>query len=64
LLINVNLGLITPPMGGILYIISQIGSIPFFTTVKGAIMPIIVLLLVMMLIIIYPAIATWLPSLM
>lgn len=64
LLINVNLGLITPPMGGILYIISQIGSIPFLTTVKGAIMPIIVLILVMVLIIIYPPIATWLPSLM
>lgn len=64
LLINVNLGLITPPMGGILYIIAQIGSIPFETTVKGAIMPIIVLILVMVLIIAFPPIATWLPSLM
>ena len=64
LLINVNLGLITPPMGGVLYIISQIGAIPFETVVKGAIMPIIVLLLVMVMMIIYPPIATWLPSLM
>lgn len=64
LLINVNLGLITPPMGGILYIVSQIGAIPFHTVVKGAIMPIVVLLLVLVMLIIYPPIATWLPGLM
>ncbi|HCY85756.1 MAG TPA: hypothetical protein DHV36_11530 [Desulfobacteraceae bacterium] len=64
LLINVNLGLITPPMGGILYIVSQIGAIPFVTVVKGALMPIAVLLLVMMMLIVYPPIATWLPGLM
>jgi len=34
------------------------------TVVKGALMPIIVLLLVMVMLIIYPPIATWLPSLM
>jgi len=64
LLINVNLGLITPPMGGILYIVSQIGAIPFQTVVKGAIMPIVVLLLVLVLLIVYPPLATWLPGLM
>ncbi len=64
LLINVNLGLITPPMGGILYIVSQIGDISFGTVVKGAVLPIIVLILVMVLLIIYPPIATWLPDLM
>lgn len=64
LLINVNLGLITPPMGGILYVIAQIGGIPFETAVKGALMPIIVLIITMLLIIIFPPIATWLPSLM
>lgn len=64
LLINVNLGLITPPMGGILYIVSQIGAIPFETVVKGAIMPIVVLLLVMVMIVLYPPIVTWLPGLM
>ncbi|MBU1168882.1 MAG: TRAP transporter large permease [Proteobacteria bacterium] len=64
LLINVNLGLITPPMGGVLYIVSQIGAIPFNKVVKGALMPIAVLLLVMFLMILYPPIATWLPSLM
>ncbi len=64
LLINVNLGLITPPMGGILYIVSQIGAIPFQTVVRGAIMPIVVLLVVLVLLIIHPPIATWLPGLM
>lgn len=64
LLINVNLGLITPPMGGVLFIISQIGAIPFETVIKGAVMPIAVLILVMVMMIIFPSIATWLPSLM
>lgn len=64
LLINVNLGLITPPMGGVLYVVSQIGAIPFQTVVKGALMPIVILLFVMVLLIIFPPIATWLPSLM
>jgi C4-dicarboxylate transporter DctM subunit len=64
LLINVNLGLITPPMGGVLYIVSQIGAIPIGTVIKGAMLPVIILLLVLVLVIIFPAIATWLPSLM
>lgn len=64
LLINVNLGLITPPMGGVLYVVCQIGAIPFHVVCKGAIMPILVLLFVMILLIIFPPIATWLPSLM
>ncbi|KJS31539.1 MAG: hypothetical protein VR64_10825 [Desulfatitalea sp. BRH_c12] len=64
LLINVNLGLITPPMGGVLYIVSQIGAIPIGTVIKGAMLPVTILLLVLVLVIIFPAIATWLPSLM
>lgn len=64
LLINVNLGLITPPMGGVLYIVSQIGGIPFETVVKGAVMPIVVLVLLLILLIAFPPIATWLPSVM
>ena len=64
LLINVNLGLITPPMGGVLFIISQIGGIHINTVIKGAILPVVVLLLMLVLLILFPPIATWLPSLM
>lgn len=64
LLINVNLGLITPPMGGVLYIISQIGGIHINTVIKGAIIPIAVLLVLLGLLLLFPQMATWLPSLM
>lgn len=64
LLINVNLGLITPPMGGVLFIISQIGAIPINTVVRGALLPVAVLLVLLTLLLIFPQMATWLPSLM
>ncbi len=64
LLMNANLALITPPMGGVLYIVSQIGSIPIHTVTKGALLPIFILILVMTLIVFFPPLATWLPSLM
>lgn len=64
LLINVNLGLITPPMGGVLFIISQIGAIPINTVIKGAILPVAVLLVLLALLLVFPQMATWLPSMM
>jgi C4-dicarboxylate transporter DctM subunit len=64
LLINVNLGLITPPMGGVLFIISQIGAIPINTVIKGAILPVAVLLVLLVLLLVFPQMATWLPSMM
>ncbi len=64
LLLNVNLGLITPPMGGVLFIISQIGAIHINTVIKGALLPVAVLLLLLGLLLFFPQMATWLPSLM
>lgn len=64
LLMNANLALITPPMGGVLYIVSQIGAIPINTVIKGALIPVFVLVLVLVLIVFVPSVATWLPSLM
>ncbi len=64
LLINVNLALITPPMGGVLYVVSQIGNIPIQKVIKGAIFPISILLLVLFLVILFPPIATWLPDML
>lgn len=64
LLMNANLALITPPMGGVLYIVSQIGAIPINTVIKGALLPVIILILVLVLIVFVPPLATWLPSMM
>ncbi len=63
-LLNVNLALITPPMGGVLFIVSQIGGIPINTVIKGAVIPIVIILLVLILLIVFPPLATWLPSLL
>jgi C4-dicarboxylate transporter DctM subunit len=61
-LLNVNLALITPPMGGVLFIVSQIGGIPLNKVIKGAIVPIVIILFVLLLIVFVPEIATWLPT--
>ena len=63
LLINVNLALITPPMGGVLYVVSHIGNMPLSTVMKGALMPIAALIIVLILTLIFPSLALWLPSL-
>jgi len=54
LCINVNLALITPPIGGVLYVVSQIGNIPVLTVAKGAILPIVILIFLLILIIAFP----------
>jgi C4-dicarboxylate transporter DctM subunit len=64
ILINVNLALITPPLGGVLYVVSHIGNIPLATVIRGAMLPIVILLFTLLLVILYPPIATWLPSMM
>ncbi len=64
MLINVNLGLITPPMGGVLFIVSQIGGINFSTVTKGAMLPLVIMIFLIVLLIAFPSIATWIPSLM
>ncbi len=61
-LLNVNLALITPPMGGVLFIVAQIGGIDIKTVIKGAILPIVVIVLLLIMLIFFPPIATWLPS--
>lgn len=62
MLINVNLGLITPPMGGVLFIVSQIGGIHLNTVIKGAMLPLVIMIFLIVLLIVFPPIATWLPS--
>ncbi len=61
-LINVNLALITPPMGGVLFVVSQIGNISIEKVIKGAVLPIGILILLLIFLIAFPPIATWLPN--
>lgn len=61
-LLNVNLALITPPMGGILFLIAQLGGINIQTVVRGALLPVFVILILLVMLIFFPPIATWLPG--
>jgi len=60
----VNIALVTPPVGGTLFVISQIGEIDFGQVLKGVVPFILLMIFVLILIALFPSLATWLPGLM
>ncbi|MCI8417388.1 MAG: TRAP transporter large permease [Lachnospiraceae bacterium] len=63
LIINLMLGLITPPVGVVLYILSSLSTVSFDRIVK-AVWPFLLILILSLLVITYvPAIVTFLPNL-
>ena len=59
-----NIGEVSPPVGLCTYIMAATaGDVPLEKVFKGAVPYMIGLLLTLLLIVIFPAIATWLPSL-
>jgi len=63
LILNLMLGLITPPVGVVLYILSSLSNVSFDRIVK-AVLPFLFILIVALLVITYvPAIVTFLPNL-
>jgi tripartite ATP-independent transporter DctM subunit len=61
--LNLMIGLLTPPVGMSLYMVSNVGRIPLEKVMAGAV-PFIVSLLVSLAIVTFvPAFSTWLPSL-
>jgi tripartite ATP-independent transporter DctM subunit len=62
MLVNLGIGLITPPVGAVLFVGSAIGKVSIESTVK-ALMPFyLALFLVLMAVTYIPAISLWLPS--
>ena len=62
--INMEIGLLTPPVGLNLFIMQGVTGIPLSTIVKGT-MPILLLMLLTLIIIyFFPQLATWLPATM
>jgi len=60
--INMEIGLITPPVGLNLYVINGIApDVPLTTILKGALPFMIAMVLGIVLLCLFPAIATWLP---
>jgi C4-dicarboxylate transporter DctM subunit len=63
LTINMEVGLITPPVGLNLYVLKGVApDVPLPTVLKGSLPFVLLMLLAMVLISVFPAIALWLPS--
>ena len=64
MMVNLSIGLLTPPVGGLLFVGSAVGKVSIETLVK-ALMPFFgALLLVLGLVTYVPALSLWLPQLL
>ena len=59
---NLMIGLLTPPMGGVCFVLSSVTGIPVERVFKGALFYMPALLLVLLLITYVPALTLWLPN--
>ena len=62
--LNLMIGLLTPPVGMSLYMVSIIAKMPVHSVVRGVLPFFIPLILSLAAITLVPALSTWLPNLM
>jgi tripartite ATP-independent transporter DctM subunit len=62
--LNLMIGLLTPPVGMSLYMISIIADLPFHRVVRGVLPFLVPLFLSLLAVTLVPAISTWLPNLL
>ena len=60
---NLMIGLMTPPMGGVIFVLSSVTGIPIERVFKGAAFYLPAMIIVLLLITYVPAITLWLPQL-
>lgn len=60
--LNLMIGLLTPPVGMSLYMVSIVGKLPLHRVIAGAIPFLVPLLLALLLITLIPAVSLWLPG--
>ncbi|WP_067516425.1 TRAP transporter large permease [Endozoicomonas ascidiicola] len=63
-ILNLMIGILTPPMGMALFVVSRVGNIPFHVLTKGVIPFLIPLFFVLILVTIFPQISLFLPNLL
>lgn len=63
MVVNLCIGLVTPPVGTVLYVVSGMTGLKPMDLARGAIPFLLVLVLTLLLMIIFPPIVTWLPGL-
>src|SRR5690625_6039946 len=59
---NLMIGLLTPPVGLVLFVLSSVTQIPVTRVIRGVLPFFVPMLLVLLLITVFPALSTWLPS--
>ncbi len=64
MVLNLMLGLLTPPVGMVLYVLSRVAKVPFERCVSATAPFLIPLVLVLLLVTFVPAITMWLPTLL
>jgi tripartite ATP-independent transporter DctM subunit len=62
IIFNLMIGLLTPPMGGVAFVLSSVTGIPVERVFKGALFYMPALILVLLLITYVPALTLWLPN--
>ncbi|MFN3822499.1 MAG: TRAP transporter large permease [Pseudorhodobacter sp.] len=62
MVLNLMLGLLTPPIGMVLYVLARVAKIPFEQCVVGTAPFLIPLVIVLMLVTFVPALTMWLPT--
>jgi len=63
MVLNLMIGLLTPPVGMSLYMVSNIGRIPLERVMAGAVPFIVSLIIALAIVTFVPAFSTWLPGL-
>lgn len=63
IIFNLMIGLMTPPMGGVVFVLSSVTEIPLERVFKGAAIYLPTMLIVLLLITYVPALTLWLPRL-
>ena len=63
-ILNLMIGILTPPMGVALYVVSKVGNIPFRLLATGILPFLIPLFIVLLLITFFPPLVTFLPDLL
>jgi C4-dicarboxylate transporter DctM subunit len=63
MIINLGIGMVTPPVGVNLFVAVRVSGVPLEEVIRGSVRPLVVMLGVLLLITYVPALTLWLPSL-
>ena len=64
LILNLMIGLLTPPVGMVLYVLSKVASVPFERCVTATMPFLVPLVVVLMVLTFVPELSLWLPTLL